>query len=782
MVAKKLIRRKRMAWKHAAIAILGVAALFFLLDLIFPANANIEYSPVVEARDGAILYSFLTKDGQWRMKARLDELTPELKKAIIYKEDKYFYSHPGVNLIAVGRAAFNNIFSLRRTSGASTITMQVARMLQPKPRTYLNKLAEMFRALQLELHYSKDEILQLYLNLVPYGSNIQGVKAASVLYFNKSPDQLSLAEITALSIIPNRPNSLTIGKDNVLITTQRNKWLKRFKQSKLFSNAIINDALDEPLIAYRHEAPRRSPQLAYRIKNAHPSLPEIRTTIDAKKQAIAEDIAQMYMNGLKLNGIFNASILVVDNVRHEVVVYIGSADHDDKRHNGEVDGIVALRSPGSTLKPLLYALCMDRGLITPKTIIADVPINIKGYSPENYDLSFHGNLTAEEALQHSLNIPAVKLLDALSIKTFTTSLTECGFNSIWQSKKKLGLSMILGGCGIRLEELTGLYSMLANNGNFTPLQYLLPDSLWQQNKKLRSAKSTKIISAEAGYMVSKILMQLHRPDLPNLFDQAANLPKIAWKTGTSYGRKDAWSVGYNSRYTIGVWVGNFNGIGIAGLNGAGIATPLLFRLFRELDTKVNEEWLKQPAGVGFRLVCKETGNIPNDYCTSQLMDDYIPGVSSNQVCSHLRQVNVSADERMSYCTSCLPSSGYKTKTYPNISAELTDYYETMHIPCQKIPPHNPFCNRSFDGSKPVINSLTDGMAYLIADRGKQQLQLSCTAANDVAQVYWYINNRFYKAAKVGEKLFFTPSATEIKISCTDDKGRNTDINVKVKFM
>lgn len=778
--AKKLLKR-------AGVTLLALVVVFVLLDLLFPVRTELVYAPVITARDGTVLHAFLTPDQQWRMKARLDELTPELEKAIVYKEDKHFYRHFGVNPLAVGRAAVNNLFSLRRTSGASTITMQVARMMEPRKRNYISKIVEMFRATQLEVHYSKREILQLYLNMVPYGSNIQGVKAASILYFDKTPDQLSLAEITALSIIPNRPNSLVIGKDNDRIVAERNKWLRRFAEAELFDSATIRDALEEPLAAYRHNAPRQAPQLAWRLRRAQPALPEIRATIDREVQRKAEELTANYVNMLKLQDIHNAAVLVIDNTTHEVRAYVGSSDFFDKFHHGQVDGVHARRSPGSTLKPLLYGLAFDKGLATPRTMIADVPTNINGYAPENYDLSFRGNISVADALRLSLNIPAVKVLNDLTTSVFVSSLSQAGFQSVWKGRKKVGLSMILGGCEVRLEELTALYAAFACQGNYYAPQLTLPDSLWMKNKHkavvTRAGKPVKVVSAEAAYMISSILTELYRPDLPNLSSQAQGVPRIAWKTGTSYGRKDAWSIGYNGRYTIGVWIGNFSGHGVAGLNGAGTATPLLFQLFQAIDRKASDaEWLQQPESMAYRLVCSRTGKVPADYCADQVMDYYIPGISDNRVCEHLREVAVSPDEKKSYCTSCCPAAGYKMKQYDNISPELTAYYESAHIPYAKIPAHNPECTRTFEGSAPVINSLTNGLTYLIADKEQQQLQLSCTVSNDVQKVYWYINDQYYTSTAAGEKTFFIPRSPAIKISCTDDKGRVANIEIKVKFL
>ena len=771
--------------KRMGITLLSILLLFIVLDKIFPVPATINFAPLVEARNGTILHAYLTDDQQWRFKTRLHEITPELKKAIIFKEDKYFYKHFGVNPLAISRALVNNLFKLKRTSGASTITMQVARLLEPKPRSYLNKMIELFRATQLEFHYNKNEILQLYLNLVPYGSNIQGVKAASLIYFNKSPDQLSLAELTALSIIPNRPNSLVMGKDNDRIIKERNKWLYRFDSAGIFSKNSIRDAVNEPLTAYRHNAPNAVTQFAYRMKKMYPGILEIRTTIDEQKQLKSENIVSNYVNQLKLYNINNASVLVIDNKTYEALVYIGSSDFKDRFHYGQVDGIRAIRSPGSTLKPLLYGLCFDAGIITPKTVISDVPINIKGYTPENYDKLFRGNITLEYALKNSLNIPAVKLLDAIGTETFVNRLSVAGFSSITQNKKKLGLSVILGGCGVRLEELTALYTAFANDGNYLPISYIVKDTNFTKNDSNSNKfkhKEISIVSPSATYMLTKVMCELHRPDLPNGYEAAEGIPKIAWKTGTSYGRKDAWSIGYNRHFTIGVWLGNFSGQGVPELSGATTATPLLFQLFNAIDHNATYEWLEPPKELSFRLVCQLSGKVPNDFCTSQIMDYYIPGISDNKLCDHFKEVWISSDEKISYCTSCLPPNGYKTKLMENISPELASYYDSWHISYKKIPEHNPACSRTFSGQAPIITSLTNGMTYLIMNKNEEKLELACNAGNDVSKVYWYINNQFFASAAANKKLFFSVSTTKIKISCSDDKGRTSTIDIKIKFI
>ncbi len=343
--------------------------------------------------------------------------------------------------------------------------------------SYWNKIVEIFRAVQLERKYTKDEILQLYLNLVPYGGNIEGVKSASIIYFEKAPNHLSLAELTALSIIPNRPNSLVIGKDNNTIINARNKWLKRFSKANLFDKKQIEDAINEPLKAYRHESPKYFPQYSNRIKRNNPNKPIIATNLDFKKQRKIEKIVKNYINRLYVKNIKNAAVLVIDNRTNNVVSYIGSADFYNKEDAGQVDGVTAIRSPGSTLKPLLYAMGFDKGIITPKFKITDVPVSFSGYEPNNYDNEYHGYVTVEYALINSLNITAVKILNELGNHKFIKTLKKMNFHQIIKDEKKLGLSVVLGGCGVNLEQLTKMYHAFAKKGEFTDLNWCKSDTI-----------------------------------------------------------------------------------------------------------------------------------------------------------------------------------------------------------------------------------------------------------------------------------------------------------------
>ncbi|MEO9966241.1 MAG: penicillin-binding protein 1C [Reichenbachiella sp.] len=732
---------------------------------------NTEFSPIILSKDGEFMHSYLTSDDKWRMYTSLEEITPTLKEAILFKEDRFFYYHPGINPISITRALFNNLFSGRRTSGASTITMQVARMLAPKERTYGNKVVEMFRALQLEWMYSKDEVFQLYLNMVPYGGNIEGVKSAAVMYFNKMPDHLSLAETTALAIIPNRPNSLRLGRHNLYIEQERNIWLKRFNEAALFEKSAIEDALSEPILASRTSPPKHTPHLALRLKKQFAGELLIHSTIDMNLQSKTEKVLQEYIMQIYHRQIKNAVALVVDNKTLQVKAYVGSADYYNPDDAGQVDGVRAIRSPGSTLKPFLYGLAIDRGLVTPKSKIADVPVNFRGYQPQNYSEKFSGEVTIEHALSHSLNIPAVKVLDQVQPYVFIQELSKAGFAQIEKDKDHLGLSTVLGGCGVTLEELVVLYAAFANGGKKARLNYRVSDTVNFSNQ---------LLTKEANFMISEILTEVVRPDLPGHWQQATNLPKIAWKTGTSYGRRDAWSIGFNKKYTIGIWVGNFSGQGVQELAGADVAAPLLFKIFNAVDKESAKDWFAMPRGVNFRHVCSESGKIPSDFCTDEVIDYYIPGLSEYRKCQHMKPIYISSDSTKSYCQTCLPENGYLKALYPNYSAEILDYYESEKINYVKIPKHDEKCERIFADGAPNIISPVDRLEYLVDKSDSLQIMLRCQAANNVDRVFWYINDQFYSSASANESIYFTPDEGNIKISCADDKGRNTNIKIDVK--
>ncbi len=747
--------------------------IFSGLNLVFPFKFHVNYSSIVTDRNNVVIHAFLSNEDKWRMYSELKEISPSLKKAIIFKEDKYFYYHPGINLISIIRALKNNLIQQKRTSGASTIDMQVVRLLEPKKRTYQNKIIEMFRALQLEVNYSKDEILQLYLNLVPYGGNIEGIKAASLLYFGKSPNHLSPAEIASLAIIPNRPNSLKPGTNNQKLINERNKWLKRLRPSKIWSNEIIDDAIEESLSMYRREAPKYAPHFSYRIKNKFPDKSIIHSTLSLETQRKTEKLLSDYARKLYLVNTKNAAVFIIDNKTHSIVSYIGSSDFNNIETSGQVDGVRAIRSPGSTLKPLLYGLAFDKGIITPKTIIEDLPVNYNGYEPENYNNKFNGQVSVEFALINSLNVPAVNLLNEISTDKIINKLEDCGFYQIKKDKDKLGLSLILGGCGVNLEQLCNLFSCFANSGMYIPAHYIISDTL---------TISKKILSKPSAFMLSDILSKLTRPNMQFQWQNSNSLPPIAWKTGTSYGRRDAWSIGYNNDYIVGVWAGNFDGTSIPLLSGARIATPLMFKIFNSIDKNSESAWNIAPDSIDFRLVCSKSGRVPSSFCKNQVIDYYIPELSNTIRCEHMKYIFIAADSSISYCSSCLPATNYIKVLYPNYSPQMINYLETNHIKYKTIPPHNPNCEKIFIKNAPQIISPIDQAVYYLDKDESMQMKLSCYANDDVNKIYWYINDVFYKSAGAGKGIFVQPPKGKVKISCSDDKGRNSDIVISVRYI
>ncbi len=774
MIRKKLKQGWDFLPKKGKIAVKSVfftIAAWLLLNLLFPFKVYIDYSPLVFDQKGELLYTRLSSDEKWRLPLMANEITPHMEKAILAKEDRFFYYHPGVNPFAAGRALVKNMVTGRRTSGASTITMQVARLLHPRPRTLTGKIIEMFRATQLEFNYSKKEILRLYLNLVPYGGNIEGISSAAYFYLQKAPDHLSLAEITALSVIPNRPNSLTPGKHNTQIVAERNRWLNWFTENNFFTGKETAQALSEPFDVYRKAPARLAPHLSARLIAGNRLITH--SGIELNTQLKTEKIVWDYIHSLHLTGIRNAAAMVVENATGRVIAYVGSADFFDTTDAGQVNGAAAWRQPGSTLKPLVYGLAIDAGIMTPKKMIADVPVNYGGYVPENYDLRFNGQVTMEYALMHSLNIPAVNTLQEIGKEKLVQSLARCGFGQVKKDQQKLGLSMVLGGCGTSLEELTGLYCMLANNGVYRPLSYMAHDT---------GRMPVRILSREACFMLHETLSKTDRPDLPLNWGTTESLPRIAWKTGTSYGRRDAWSIGYNKTYTIGVWTGNFSGEGNPALSGATIATPLLFRLFNAIDKESHTDWFAPPESLEQRIICAETGLPPAAHCDQRVLDYFIPLVSSNEVCNNRREVLVSADGLVSYCPDCKPAIGFVKKWFTVLPPEIEAFKINNAEKYAPVPPHFNGCNTVWNEKGPVIQSPGHNSEYLISRQHPEPLVLQCMPDADVAMVHWYINNKPYKTVPARERVFFMPEAGRIKISCTDDKGRNRDAWIEVRMV
>ena len=529
------------------------------------------YGTTVLSMDGKILDVFLTESEEWHLKVE-DDVPENLKNAVITYEDKNFYNHGGVDIFAIVRALKNNILGKRR-SGASTITMQVVKLATPKKRTYINKFIEIIQAIKLERNLSKDEILKLYLNNAPYGGNIVGYGTASRMYFEKDPKNLSWAECALLAVLPNSPGAIRVEKNHERLLEKRNYLLDKIYDKGLIKESELNLAKREPLPKNRYSFEKVAPHLSRRLQN---KIDEkvIRTTIDYDLQKKMQDLVKSYINFTKSEGILNASMLIVENKTRDVKAYIGSQDFMDMENAGQVDGVIAKRSPGSILKPFLYALSIDEGLIAPESLLQDVPMFFANFSPQNANKKYTGMIEARQALISSLNIPFVHLLDKYSEYKFYYFLKDM-LNFEEDNPDKYGLSLILGTKEFSIEEIATLYSGLANYGNLKNLNYI-----YDKEINLTVASDKKMFSKGASYLTLDTLKELVRPGLNNLYRWRE---PISWKTGTSYGKKDAWACGMTPDYTVIVWVGNFTGLGNENLSGVISGGRLLFNVFQELN-------------------------------------------------------------------------------------------------------------------------------------------------------------------------------------------------------
>lgn len=757
-------------WKMAAAITLAVASIFLILHLLFPLPKLPPNSTLVYDNQGKLMHAFLASDQKWRMKIELAEIDERLQKIITQKEDQWFYYHFGVNPIAIIRAAVNNIRSKKRTSGASTITMQVARLLEPRPRTIGSKLIEVFRAFQLEIKYSKAEILQLYLNLAPYGGNIEGVKSASILLYGCLPKDLSLGQIISLSIIPNRPNSLGAGRNPELLMEEKNRWVQLLAKKANLSDQDIADAIAEPVPNKRLIAPKYSPHLANRLKSLGNKTYHTNINFETQQQCVTVLKRQIEM--LRTKGIGNAAAIVIENETGKIVAYVGSADFDEDFYQGQVDGIKAIRSPGSTLKPLIFAQAIDKGLVTPKTILLDVPKDFDGFRPVNFDQKFNGTVSAEDALAFSLNLPAVQLLSAVGVGNFIDLLGKHGFKQIQKDRKKLGLSAILGGCGVSLEELTGIFAGLANGG-----VYHKPTLLATQKQN----PNKRFCSEEAASMVTDILKRVQRPDFPLTHDYSIYAPRIAWKTGTSYGRRDAWSIGYNHKYTIGVWAGNFDNTGNPLLSGAEIATPILFKLFDAIDPGSQGPKSFPAPNIRERSVCAKTGMPPADFCTDLINDYFLPGISNYQICSHLKKVEVDAFEQISYCKSCLPASGYKVKHYDNPPPELLSFMQASNSALLLPPPHNDACTQKQLSGVLSFKTPINGKEYWIDETEDGEMAFEIEAPADASTIFWFLDEKYLGKSSPSKPYFHTfKTSGNYQLKAADDLGRTQSVSFNVR--
>ncbi|MDP1678160.1 MAG: penicillin-binding protein 1C [Bacteroidota bacterium] len=745
---------------------------FLLLNLLFPLPEQKSYSLVIYDRNNTMLNAFRTTDGMWRIRTRPEEIPIRLKEILLWKEDRYFYYHFGVNPLSLARAVAQNLYNKKRISGASTITMQVARMLEPKERTYGNKIIEIFRALQLEWQYSKDEILAMYLSTVPLGGNIEGLQTAAMIYYQTPLERLNVAQIVDLILVPNDPNDLRPDRNSEILYQERMLTVQRFARSGIFSEKDYVILEKSRTSVTRNVLPKLAPHFSLRIKELYRSEDEIHSSLDLKIQQSAEKLLQNHMRIWKQREVNNGAVIVIDNATMEVAAYVGSENFSDSLHGSQVDAVRAIRSPGSTLKPFLYAQQMDNGTITPKSRLLDIPYDDEGFVAENYDKSFSGFVYADDALRRSLNVPMVYLLRDASVPEFVSFLTSAGIHSLESQKTRVGLSMILGGCGVTLEELTRAYAMFPGGGVFRMPSY-------KKVSQNISFNPQRVFSPSAAFMVTNILSGLDRPDLPNNFESAKNLPKVAFKTGTSYGKRDAWCIGYSSEYTIGVWIGNVTNKGNPELSGNKSATPLLIDIFNFISSSKKKSILPMPNDVQYREVCAVSGKIPTDVCSDRIDDLYSITHSLNVFCDIDKEFTVAQNGKMCFCPSCVERHSYTTKIFRDFPPALVNFWKRTDHRYSTPPPHNPECSRLFVGTGPKIITPSERMTYLIVS-DNQKISLQASSGVDVKSHLWYLNQHYLGRKKVGETVFLTLHAGLYTARCIDDKGRSSSVNFTVK--
>ena len=586
-------------WRGLLGSVVLLVALVWLADRLWPLPLpKDDLARVVLAEDGTPLWRFADANGVWRYPVQTSEVSPYYLDALLTYEDRWFYQHPGVNPLALGRAAWQNLSGGRVLSGGSTLSMQVARLLDPHPRTLLGKLRQLWRTAQLEWHLSKEQILNLYLNRAPFGGTLQGVAAASWAYLGKSPQHLTHAEAALLAVLPQAPSRLRPDRHPARAQVARDKVLRRLGEFAVWPQSAVDEALEEPLLLAPRLEPSLAPLLARRLNRPH-SPPLIRTTLDANLQRRLEDLLLGWRARLPEHT--SAAILVVEAHSMAVRAYLGSVDINDTRRFGHVDMISALRSPGSTLKPFLYGMAMDAGLIHSESLLQDVPRRYGDYRPGNFSMGFSGPVPASSALSTSLNLPAVQLLEAYGPKRFAAEMRIGGMPLALPPLAEPNLSLILGGAGSRLEDLVSGYSAFARGGKSAPIRLQPDDEL----------RERPLLSPGSAWIVRRILSGQARPDR----DPRAELvqrPLLAWKTGTSYGFRDAWAIGVGPRYLIGIWIGRPDGTPVPGQFGLASAAPLMLQVHDVLINRDSQRGISAPVqpvplNVGVAAICWPLG-------------------------------------------------------------------------------------------------------------------------------------------------------------------------------
>lgn len=758
------------AWLKIPIIIFGIYILMLVLVPLPKPLFSSDYATVLEDREGHLLSATLSRDQQWRFPPA-DSVPYKFSTAIRLFEDEYFFLHPGVNPISILRATRQNISAGEIVSGGSTITMQTIRLaLNNKNRSVPQKLYEMHLAIKLDLLYSKRRILAMYTSHAPFGGNIVGVSAASWRYYGRPPDMLSWSEAASLAVLPNNPGAVFPGRENEKFLRKRNFLIDKLCDKGYLSPSEALLSKGERLPGQAKDLPRYASHLLIRSIKEGQRGKTIHSTIERNLQLQVLERVNRYSKRMQANGINNAAAIIIEIETANTLAYVGNID-DDGLDNGQfVDIITSRRSTGSLLKPLLYAAAMDEGICLPKELLPDIPMFYEGFAPKNFDKKFRGAVQADKALTSSLNVPFVFLLRDFGYEKFHQKLKQLGMYSLDKPAGHYGLSLILGGADASLWELTGIYAGLARtlNGNINPY---FPNKYIQEDKKSRNLRNEQGILLEPSsvYYTLLAMQELVRPEESSGWNYFGSARPISWKTGTSYGFKDGWAIGLNSKYVVGVWVGNADGEGRAGLTGVQAAAPLMFDLFKLLD---GDAELSIPYMKTFSI-CQESGLIASEICSNTVemqLGDYMIG---GKTCDYHKLLKLNSDSTYQVNSSCYPVSDIIQKPWFVLPPIQSWYYKLYHTEYQEPPAFLEGCiNGDVLNIMELIYPRLFTKIYVPMEQdGKPGLAVFEAAHRDEnATIYWHLDNAYIGATTGKHQLGVYPEKGVHTLTLVDLNG------------
>lgn len=755
----------------------------------------VSYSTLLYSAEGNLLGARIATDGQWRFPAT-DTLPDKFATCLLTYEDKRFYLHPGIDPAALGRAVLLNVRSGKVISGGSTLTMQLARIARGnRNRTLYEKAIETSWALFLETCYSKKEILGLYAAHAPFGGNVVGVETAAWRYFGRSTAQLSWAESATLAVLPNSPALIHPGRNRSRLEEKRNRLLATLQREGVIDEIEYELSCLEPLPEAPLPLPDDAPHLLERLAAETPGT-RITTSVQQMLQRRTQELVNRYALEYSSNHIHNLSAIVADVETGEVLAYAGNASfRSDARKGNQVDIITAPRSTGSILKPFLYAAMLHDGLLLPSTLVSDVPLNINGFSPQNYNKTFYGAVPAHRAIERSLNVPLVRMLVQYNTGRFMSLLKQYGMTTLRFSEDHYGASLILGGAEGTLWDLSGMYASMARvlshyrtyNGRYLPadIRPLTPYPAVPVTDPVRSIADPRLtdkpqLSAASLWFTFEAMSALNRPEEEADWQQFNSMKQIAWKTGTSYGGRDAWAIGVTPRYVVGVWAGNASGEGRAGLTGVGNAAPVLFDLFSLLP---GGSWFDSPLDeLEPMAVCRLSGQKASAICQTVDTLSMPSSGAGTPLCPYHRLVHLSADGRYRVNSSCESVDRMITRSWFVLPPAQEYYYQNYHIDYAPLPPVKPGCEQ--DQSRQIELIYPEHNAILYLPKGfsgkSEQFIFKAAHARPDATLYWHIDGTYAGETSGQHQIACAPGPGKHLLTLTDDDGNQRKILFEVK--